>query len=75
MESAVRRMADGEELTLSVIAQQFSDEEAAWLFLERTKWPNGPVCPHCGIINHAYYLQPKGGERQTSTGKRSYRRL
>jgi hypothetical protein len=32
-----------ETLTLSSIAKQFSDEEAAWLFLERVKRPNGPV--------------------------------
>jgi hypothetical protein len=62
MKTAVRWIADGEALTLSVIARQFSDEEAAWLFLERTKWPHGPVCSHRGTVNHAYYLQPKGGE-------------
>lgn len=68
-------MVTGEELTLSVIAKQFSDEEAAWLFLERIKWPNGPICPHCGTIGHAYYLTPKTGARKTSTGKATYRRL
>ncbi len=39
-----------EDLTLSAIAKRFSDEEAAWAFLEQTKWPNGPVCPHCGVV-------------------------
>jgi transposase-like protein len=64
-----------ETLTLSSIAKQFSDEEAAWLFLERIKWPNGPVCPHCGTVDNAYYLTPKAGTRTTSTGKATYRRL
>jgi len=68
-------VADGETLNLSMIAARFSDEEAAWEFLEHTKWPNGPVCPHCGSLDHAYYLAPKAGARATSTGKRSYRRL
>jgi transposase-like protein len=68
-------MADGDTLTLSLIAKQFSDEEAAWLFLEQTKWPNGPVCPHCGAADSAYYLAPKGGERRTRKGTVSYRRL
>lgn len=26
----------------------FKDDEAARLHLEAIRWPNGPVCPHCG---------------------------
>ena len=26
----------------------FWDEEAAYEFVERQVWPDGPVCPHCG---------------------------
>ncbi|ODR97177.1 hypothetical protein AUC70_12990 [Methyloceanibacter stevinii] len=26
----------------------FRDEEAAYEFVERRIWPDGPVCPHCG---------------------------
>jgi transposase-like protein len=26
----------------------FTDEEAARAHFERVRWPNGPVCPHCG---------------------------
>ena len=26
----------------------FRDEEAAYEFVERQIWPDGPVCPHCG---------------------------
>jgi transposase-like protein len=62
-------------LTLSKIAKQFSDEESAWLFLEEMLWLHGPICPHCGVVNYAYYLEPKNGKRVTSTGKASYRRL
>ena len=71
-------MADettGAELNLSTIAKQYSDEETAWTFFESIRWPNGPICPHCGSVNHAYYLAPKAGTRTTSTGKVSYRRL
>ena len=63
------------QLNLSTLAKHFSDEEAAWTFLERIKWPNGPICPHCGSVDHAYFLQPRTGKRTTSTGKRSYRRI
>ena len=24
------------------------DERALWELLIRLRWPNGPVCPHCG---------------------------
>lgn len=65
----------GADLNLSTIAKQYSDEEAAWLFFESIRWPNGPICPHCGVVNHAYYLEPKAGNRKTSTGKASYRRV
>lgn len=62
-------------LTLSTIAKQFSDEATAWEALESIRWPNGPVCPHCGSVNHAYFLTPRSGERTTRTGKVSYRRI
>ena len=65
----------GADLNLSTIAKQYSDEEAAWLFFESIRWPAGPICPHCGVVNHAYYLEPKTGPRTTSTGKVSYRRV
>jgi transposase-like protein len=64
-----------DRLNLSQIAKLFSDEEAAWLFLEELRWAHGPVCPHCGVVGRAYYLTPKEGERKTRTGRPSYRRL
>ncbi len=33
---------------------RFHDENAARAFLEGVLWPAGPICPHCGVINHAY---------------------
>jgi transposase-like protein len=32
----------------------FTDENAARDWFEQLRWPEGPVCPHCGSINHAY---------------------
>lgn len=63
------------DLTLKDIAGYFADEAAAYERVEQIRWPDGPVCPHCGVIDHAYLLQPKGGQRTTSTGKVSYRRV
>ena len=31
----------------------FNDEAAAWKHFEAVRWPDGPVCPHCGVINSA----------------------
>lgn len=39
-------------------APEFIDEEAARALLERLRWPNGPVCPHCGSLG-AYRLHPR----------------
>jgi transposase-like protein len=36
------------DLTLIQISQRFSTEEAARDYFEMLRWPNGPVCPHCG---------------------------
>jgi len=62
-------------INLSTLAKHFSDEEAAYRLVERMRWPHGPICPHCGIVDHAYYLEPQSGHRKTSTGKDSYRRV
>jgi transposase-like protein len=62
-------------LTLSAIAKQFSDEEEAYKYVEQIRWANGIVCPHCGSVNKAYYLEPKEGQRKTRTGKKTYRRV
>jgi transposase-like protein len=40
-------------------APQFNDEAAAYAFVEAQLWPDGPVCPHCGVIDKAGRLQGK----------------
>ena len=37
---------------------QFTDEQARE-YLERVRWPEGPVCPHCGSCEGAYGLDGK----------------
>ena len=36
------------DLTLMTVMQRFSTEEAARDYFDALRWPNGPVCPHCG---------------------------
>lgn len=38
----------GGDLTLMTVMQRFSTEEAARDYFEALRWPNGPVCAHCG---------------------------
>jgi len=37
----------------------FTDADKARAHLEATRWPHGPVCPHCGVIAQATALQGK----------------
>ena len=41
------------DLTLMQITQRFSTEEAAREYFEQIRWPNGPVCPHCGNADNS----------------------
>lgn len=38
---------------------RFTNEEAARKHLERLQWPDGPVCPHCGVLERSSRI--KGG--------------
>jgi transposase-like protein len=37
----------------------FTDEALAREWLERRIWPNGPICPHCGVIDQATLMTGK----------------
>ncbi len=41
-----------------ILQPQFNDEDAARAFLEAKRWPDKPVCPHCGVVGEAYRLEP-----------------
>ncbi len=40
-------------------APHFNDEEAAYTFVEKHLWPDGPTCPHCGVVDRAGRLKGK----------------
>src|SRR5271165_4873956 len=62
-------------ITVTQLAKDIPDDHAAALYLERLRWPSGPVCPHCGSIASHYYLKPKDGPRKTRTGAETQRRV
>src|SRR5436190_2032431 len=40
-------------------AKHFNDEAAAFAYVEARVWPNGRVCPHCGVVDKSGPLQGK----------------
>ena len=40
-------------------APHFHNKEAAYAFVEKRIWPNGPVCPHCQEAARIGKLQGK----------------
>lgn len=51
-------------------APHFRDDDAARKELERILWPSGPVCPHCGVVTHAYATKRPGLYRCAEKGCR-----
>src|ERR1043166_2115632 len=43
----------------SLLEPHFQDEDKAREYLEAMRWPEGPVCPHCGVIGEAYRIVRK----------------
>jgi transposase-like protein len=44
-----------EEISLGVYDEKFQDPIAAATYLESIRWPDGPVCPHCGEAERKPY--------------------
>jgi transposase-like protein len=44
-------------------APHFQSTETAREWLENLRWPEGPICSHCGTINHAYKTKKPGWYR------------
>ena len=45
------------------VAPHFQSPENAREWLEKPRWPDGPICSHCGTINHAYKTKKPGWYR------------
>ena len=44
---------------MNLTARIYHDDEAARRHFEAIRWPNGPQCPHCGVVGEATELQGK----------------
>lgn len=41
----------------ALFAKYLHDEATASAHVEAMLWPDGPVCPHCGVVGNAYELK------------------
>ena len=39
----------------AAVAKRYTDEAAAWEYLEELRWHDKPVCPHCQSLNVRYF--------------------
>lgn len=46
-------------MTINLTDPVFTDEAKAREHLEAIRWPEGPVCPHCGSVDKVYRLNGK----------------
>ena len=49
----IRFSKESRPVTLDLTDPMFHDEDKAREWLEASRWPNGPVCPHCGSLDVA----------------------
>lgn len=54
-----------QDLTLDQIMAHFGTDEAAREYLEAARWPDGPVCPHCGNADRTriYDIAPNAAKK------------
>jgi len=50
-------------MNLMDLAQNFTDEESAVKFLESKLWPDGPECPHCGVVGEAFRMKSRAATK------------
>jgi transposase-like protein len=43
------------------LQKRFCNEPACLAFLEKARWPKGPVCPQCGALDHASRITTRPG--------------
>jgi hypothetical protein len=57
-------MNQNDGLKLTTITDRIGDEESARKLYESIRWPDGPVCPHCGEINNSGKLTARSGSKK-----------
>src|SRR3989304_10529192 len=55
-------------MSANLQAPMFTDENAAREALEAVRWPNGPVCPHCGNVDQDTIAKVEGKKQSHRPG-------
>ena len=61
-------------MTVNLTDPIFHDEDAARRHFEALRWPDGPICPHCGSVANATEMKGKStriGHNTLADGSRS----
>ena len=56
-------------MNLIEVMERFPDQEACIAHLERVRWGNKPICPHCGSIEVAYKNETQAEGETGRTGR------
>jgi transposase-like protein len=46
-------------MSIDLTNPMFTNEDSARAYFEAIRWPNGPVCSHCGVVNEATLVKGK----------------
>jgi transposase-like protein len=46
-------------MSIDLTDPMFTNEDAARKYFEGVRWPDGPICPHCGVIDQSTLVQGK----------------
>src|SRR5216684_106731 len=49
----------GDAMKTNLTAPRFTNVDKAREHLESLRWPDGPICPHCGTVSEHYELNGK----------------
>ena len=56
----------------AALQRRFNDEAKCLAFLERARWPRGPECPACGVVDHASRITTRPGDFTCLSCKRRF---
>jgi transposase-like protein len=57
---------ESKEIAMNALTDPiFTDENKARERLEALRWPNGPICPHCGVVGGHYAIEAKTPAKPT----------
>lgn len=59
-------------MTIKHLMRRFATEEECGRWIERVRWPDGPVCPRCGVIDRASRITTRPGRFTCLDCKRRY---